>query len=50
MTKIAILINFVEKYTKNELNDSLVVAMVILRLIKLPIIDFILCLKWMYSV
>ena len=29
MTKITILINFGQKYTKNELNDPLEVAMVI---------------------
>ena len=41
MTKITILINFGRKYTENELTDPLLVDMVILKLMKLTIIDFI---------
>ena len=50
MTKYTIFINFGQKYIKNELNDPLVIAMVIKKLIKLSIIDFILCLKLISSV
>ena len=49
MTKYTIFINFGQKYTRNELNDPLVVAMGIYKPMKLSIIDFILCLKLMFS-
>ena len=42
ITKITMPINFCQKYTKDELNDP----MVIWKLMKLSIIDFILCLSW----
>ena len=50
MTKNKIFFHFSQKYTKNEPNDPLMVTMVIWKLIKLSIIDFILWLKLMGSV
>ena len=49
-SKITIFMNFGQKYTKHELNDPMVVAMVMWKLMKLSIIDFILCIKLMASV